>query len=207
MSLEEKIGHKFSDKKLLARALTHSSKSPENYERLEYLGDSILDFLVGDWLFKNTPLNEGQLTVLRSHYVSENYLDEVFDQLDLAQHAITGKSMGKILPKAVKADMIEAIIAAIYLDSGLDEAKAFIERNFHLDGYASVRDTNYKSKLQELVQAGFKCAMKYVTVKVETGFSASFYMDEDLIATAEGADKQSAEQACAQKAIKVLFKE
>lgn len=207
MSLEEKIGHTFRDKKLLTRALTHSSKSAENYERLEYLGDSILDFLVGDWLFKNTDLKEGQLTVLRSHYVSENYLDEVFDTLDLSGHAITGKSMGKSLPKAVKADMIEAIIAAIYLDSGLDEAKAFIERNFHLDGYASVKDTNYKSKLQELVQAGFKCAMKYVTTKVESGFSASFYMDEDLIASAEGQDKQSAEQECAKRAIKVLFKE
>lgn len=207
MSLEEKIGHVFSDKKLLTRALTHSSKSAENYERLEYLGDSILDFLVGEWLFKNTDLKEGQLTVLRSHYVSENYLDEVFDLLDLSEHAITGKSMGKTLPKAVKADMIESIIAAIYLDSGLDEAKAFIERNFHLDGYASVQDDNYKSRLQELVQAGFKCAMKYVSVKIDDGFSASFYMDEDLIATAEGTDKQSAEQACAKKAIKVLFKE
>lgn len=207
MSLEEKIKYNFRDKALLARALTHSSKSAENYERLEYLGDSILDFLVGDWLFRNTDLKEGQLTVLRSHYVSENYLNSVFDELSLAPYAITGKSMGKTLPKAVKADMVEATIAAIYLDGGLDEAKAFIERNFHLDGYMAVQDDNYKSRLQELVQAGFKCAMKYVSVKTDDGFSASFYMDEDLIATAEGSDKQSAEQACAKKAIKVLFKE
>ncbi len=205
--IEQILNHKFKNANLLKRALTHSSKSAENYERLEYLGDSILDFLVGDWLFKNTTLNEGQLTVLRSHFVSENYLDEVFESLGLEKFAITGKSMGKTIPKAVKADMIEAIIAAIYLDSGLENAKAFIERNFHLDGYASVQDTNYKSRLQELVQAGFKCAMKYVTTKTESGFSASFYMDEDLIASAEGLDKQSAEQACAQKAIKVLFKE
>ncbi len=206
-TLEEKIKVKFKNQSLIKRALTHASKSPNNYERLEFLGDSILDFLVGDYLFKNCDKDEGFLTVMRSHYVSESYLCQVFDKLNLAENVIKGKSMSGQLPKAVKADIIEAIIAAIYLDSSLEEAKRFIERNFELEKFDSVKDTNYKSKLQELVQAGFKCAIKYDTVKTEKGFYSSFYMDEDLIASAEGEDKTSAEQNCAQKAIKILFKE
>lgn len=207
LPIEKKLGLQFKNPALIKRAITHASKSPENYERLEFLGDSILDFLVGDYLFKHSDKDEGFLTVIRSHYVSENYLCSVFDQLELAEFVITGKSMGKNLPKAVKADIIEAIIAAIYLESGIEGAKAFIEKHFHLDEFEKVRDSNYKSKLQELVQAGFKCAIKYETVKSPNGFTSSFFMDEDKIATAEGEDKTSAEQNCAQKAIKILFKE
>lgn len=207
LPIEKKLNIKFSNPALIKRAITHSSKSPENYERLEFLGDSILDFLVGDYLFRRSDKDEGYLTVLRSHYVSENYLTTIFDQLQLADNIITGKSMGKNIPKAVKGDVIEAIIAAIYLDSGLENAKAFIEKNFHLEGFSEVKDTNYKSRLQELVQAGFKCAIRYETVKTQNGFSSTFFMDEDKIASAEGEDKQSAEQNCAEKAIKILFKE
>lgn len=207
LPIEKKLGLEFEDKALITRALTHASKSPLNYERLEFLGDSILDFLVGDYLFKHSDKDEGYLTVIRSHYVSETYLAALFDKLELSGFVFTGKSMGKNLPKAVKADIIEAIIAAIYLEKGIGEAEKFIENNFELDGFESVRDTNFKSKLQELVQAGFKCAIKYETVKTENGFSSSFFMDEDKIATAEGEDKTSAEQNCAQKAITILFKE
>ncbi len=207
LPIEKKLDIKFNNPALIKRALTHSSKSAENYERLEFLGDSILDFLVGDYLFRHSDKDEGYLTVLRSHYVSENYLATLFDELSLAENIITGKSMGKNIPKAVKGDVIEAIIAAIYLDSGLENAKTFIEKNFHLEGFSKVKDTNYKSRLQELVQAGFKCAIRYETVKTQNGFSSSFYMDEDKIASAEGEDKQSAEQNCAEKAIKILFKE
>lgn len=206
-TLEEKLKVKFKNQALLTRAVTHASKSPNNYERLEFLGDSILDFLVGDYLFKNSDKDEGFLTVVRSHFVSENYLCKVFDKLNLAGEIIKGKSMGGQLPKAVKADIIEAIIAAIYLDSSLEEAKRFIERNFELETFDKIKDTNYKSKLQELVQAGFKCAMKYDTYKSDNGFISNFYMDEDLIATGEGADKTSAEQNCAKQAISILFKE
>ena len=206
-TLEQKLGVEFKNTGLLKRAVTHASKSANNYERLEFLGDSILDFLVGDFLFKNSDKDEGFLTVMRSHFVSEAYLCTVFDKLDLDAEIIKGKSMGSNLPKAVKADIVEAIIAAIYLDSSLDEAKRFIERNFDLKNFNQVKDTNYKSKLQELVQAGFKCAMKYETYKTENGFKSSFYMDEDLISTGEGCDKTSAEQDCAKKAISILFKE
>ena len=203
-----KIHYKFKDKGLLNRALTHSSKSEENYERLEFLGDSILDFLVGEYFFKNCDQSEGKLTVLRSHYVSENYLAQIFDKLDIKEHVELGKSYQGEISKAIKADVVEAIIAAIYLDAGAqgtEEARKFILKNFDLSNYKSVVDDNYKSKLQELVQGNFKCKMQYITEPAESGFISSFYMDEDKISSATGKSKIEAEQAAAKLAIDKLF--
>ena len=200
------ISYKFKDESLKKRALTHSSKSPENYERLEFLGDSILDFVVGDYLFQNTQKTEGELTVLRSHFVSENNLCKVFDELDIEKEVILGKSYKGAISKAIKCDIVEAIVGAIYLDAGLDRAKKFIVEKLSLSNFENVVDDNYKSKLQELVQANFKCKMSYVTQKEDDGFVSSFYMDEDKISTGNGHDKVSAEQDAAEKAIKILFK-
>lgn len=201
-----KIGYEFKDKNLLKRALTHSSKSPVNYERLEFLGDSILDFVVGDYLFMNSDKPEGQLTVLRAHFVSEANLCKVFDQLEIEKEIILGKSWKGALSKAVKCDIVEAIIAGIYIDGGMPEARKFIVEKLKLDTFDSVKDDNYKSKLQELIQANFKCKMTYVTEKDRDGFISTFYMDEDKITSGFGSDKTSAEQDCAEKAIKILFK-
>lgn len=200
------IGYEFKDKNLIKRALTHSSKSPLNYERLEYLGDSILDFVVGEYLFMHSDKPEGELTVLRSHFVSENNLAKVFDELKIEDKIILGKSWQGALTKAVKSDVVEAIIAAIYIDAGMEEARKFILKNLKLNTFDLVKDDNFKSKLQELIQGNFKCKMSYVTTKVDDGFEAEFYMDEDKISTGTGHDKTSAEQAAAEKAIKVLFK-
>ena len=201
-----KLDYEFKDKTLLKRAVTHSSKSNENYERLEFLGDSILDFVVGDYLFKNSDKAEGELTVLRSHFVSESNLCKVFDELEIENLIILGKSWKGCLSKAVKSDIVEAIIAAIYLDGGLEETKRFIENKLKLSTFDRVEDDNYKSKLQELIQANFKCKMSYDTQKSDEGFSSSFYMDEDKISTGFGSDKTSAEQDAAEKAIKILFR-
>ena len=201
-----KIGYEFKDKALIKRALTHSSKSPQNYERLEFLGDSILDFIVGDYLFKNSNKSEGQLTVLRAHFVSEANLCKVFDQLEIEDEIILGKSWKGALSKAVKCDIVEAIIAGIYLDGGIEEARKFIVEKLALDSFETVIDDNYKSRLQELIQANFKCKMTYVTEKDGDGFTSTFYMDEDKITSGFGTDKISAEQSCAEKAIKILFK-
>ena len=181
-----KLGYNFKDKNLLNRALTHSSKSSCNYERLEFLGDSILDFLVGEYFFNNCQEGEGKLTVLRSHYVSENYLSHLFDKLDLEDDVILGKSYKGAISKAIKGDIVEAIIAAIYLDGGLSEAKKFIERNFDLADYRNIVDDNYKSKLQELLQQNFKCKITYKTQSNGSGFISYFYMDEDMISSGEG---------------------
>lgn len=199
------IGYNFKDPKILKQALTHSSFSSENYERLEFLGDSILDFLVGEYFYKNCEESEGKLTVLRSHFVSENYLALLFDKLNLKDNVILGKSYQGEISKAIKGDIIEAILAGIYLDGGINEAKRFIERYFELDSYKKIKDDNYKSRLQELVQGHFKCKICYETIPCEEGFEATFCMDEDKISKAKGKSKQEAEQNCAKLAINKLF--
>ena len=199
------INYKFKDPELLKRALTHSSKSEQNYERLEFLGDSILDFLVGEYFFLNCKESEGKLTVLRSHYVSENYLVKVFDKLNLSDKVILGKSCQGELSKAIKGDIVEAVLGAIYIDGGLEPARKFLYDNFELDKYKNIVDDNYKSKLQELIQGNFKCKMSYETLPCEDGFEATFCMDEDKIATGKGDSKIEAEQRAAHKAIDKLF--
>lgn len=203
--IDKKIGYVFKNKKILTRALTHPSKSKENYQRLEFLGDSILNFLVGEYLFKNCDKQEGELTVLRSHYVSESYLAERFDEMGLDEDVITGKSMNNEITTAIKGDVIESLIAGIYLDSDMENARSFIIDKLHIENFENAKDENYKSQLQELVQSNFKCAIKYETVKVEDYFEAKFFMDEDLIATGYGKDKTKAEQNCAYVAINKLF--
>jgi len=203
--IEKSIDYRFDDKKLLKTALTHPSKSKDNYQRLEFLGDSILNFLVGEYLFKNSDKQEGELTVLRAHFVSEDYLAERFDEMELGQFVIAGKSLNGELTPAIKGDVVESLIAGIYLDGGIDKARSFVIDKLHIDTFESAEDDNYKTQLQELVQANFKCSMKYETTKVEEYFEAKFYMDEDLIATGYGKDKTKAEQNCAYVALSKLF--
>lgn len=197
--------YSFKDKELYKRAITHSSKSEENYERLEFLGDSILDFLVGEYFYKNCDEDEGKLTVLRSHYVSENYLCKVFDYLQLEKDVKLGKSCQGEISRAIKGDVVEAVLGAIYLDGGLEKARQFIYKNFELQNYKSIIDENYKSRLQELVQANFKCKIFYETISFNDGFKATFIMDEDRISSATGKSKVEAEQNAAKKALNKLF--
>lgn len=197
--------YKFKNKELIERALTHSSKSEQNYERLEFLGDSILDFLVGEYFYLNCSENEGRLTVHRSQYVSENYLSKIFDKLNLEKLVKLGKSYKGEISKAIKGDVVEAIIASIYLESGIDEARKFIYDNFELEKFKEIADENYKSKLQELVQGNFKCKMSYVTEACIEGFISEFFMDEDKVSSGQGKSKQEAEQQAAKNAIEKLF--
>ena len=205
--IDGKIGYSFKDKSLLTKALTHPSKSKDNYQRLEFLGDSILGFLVGEYLYGHSEKHEGELTVLRSHYVSEKHLAEVFDEMGLAKETIVGKSMNGEVTSAIKCDIIEAIIAAIYLDSDMETARKFVVEKLHIEEFENAQNDNYKSQLQELIQANFKCAIKYETVKIGDNFEAKFFMDDDCIASGYGKDKTSAEQNCAYVALSKLFVE
>lgn len=203
--IDKKIGYKFADKKIVLQALTHPSKSKDNYQRLEFFGDSILNFVVGEYLFKHCDKQEGELTVLRAHYVSEENLAKCFDEMNLTANVVCGKSLNNEITPAIKGDIIESIIAAIYLDGGLEEAKKFIIEKLHIENFEEAENSNYKSQLQELVQANFKCTMKYVTVKTGEGFEAKFFMDDDLISEGFGKDKTKAEQNCAYVALNKLF--
>lgn len=201
------LGYTFKNPDLYKRALTHSSLSSQNYERLEFLGDSLLDFVVGDYFFKAAKdLDEGRLTVLRAHFVSESNLSKVFDQLGIEKEVNLGKSFQGPISKAIKCDIVEAIVAAIYLDGGLDRARAFIESKLDLKDYGKVIDDNYKSRLQELIQSSFKCKMQYVTEKDGQQFKSTFFMDEDEIESGWGDTKLEAEQQAAKKSIAKLFK-
>lgn len=203
--VDKKIGYKFSDKLIIKKAMTHPSKSKDNYQRLEFLGDSILNFLVGEYIFKHSDKQEGELTVLRSHFVSEDYLAKCFDEMDLSEDVIVGKSLNNEITSAIKCDIIESIIAGIYLDGGIDEARKFVIDKLHIANFENAKDDNYKSQLQELIQANFKCSMKYETEKSGEYFEAKFYMDEDLISVGYGKDKTKAEQNCAYVALNKLF--
>ena len=210
--LEKNMGYKFNNLNYLRTALTHSSyanehRAKKDYERLEFLGDSILDFLVGEYLFKKSDKSEGDLTVLRAHFVSEEYLSMCFDKLNIEDELNLGKSLQGKVTRAIKGDVFEAIIGAIYLEKGIDFVRNFIIEKLNLENFENVENDNYKSELQELVQANFKCTMKYVTEREEDNFVAHFYMDEDMISTGYGKDKISAEQNAAFVAIKKLFKE
>ena len=142
---------------------------------------------------------------MRSQFVSENHLVTIFDKLQLGKYVKLGKSYQGEISKAIKGDVVEAILGAIYLDGGLQQAKKFVEQHFGLDDYKNMVDENYKSRLQELVQGNFKCKMSYVTQPCENGFTSSFYMDEDEIASGEGRSKAEAEQQAAKLAIEKLF--
>ena len=162
--LEEKIGYHFHDRDLLTTALTHSSYANEkhgeaqSYERLEFLGDSILGLVTAEFLYTHEPcLPEGRMTRLRAELVCEVSLHKTALELGLGRYMRLGRGEehtgGRERP-SILADMVEAIIAAMYLDSGMDQARSFIlERILHdVEFGDSHRSADYKTQLQELVQ-------------------------------------------------------
>ena len=128
---EKIIGYKFKDKKLLLKALTHSCYSNEHRvesnERLEFLGDAIIEFIITERLYLEFKSKEGDLSKIRSMIVSEKPLSEAIDKLGLEKCLLkgVGESKTSISSKAVKCDMFEAIVGAIYLDGGIENAKSF----------------------------------------------------------------------------------
>ncbi|HOX05839.1 MAG TPA: ribonuclease III [Planctomycetota bacterium] len=169
-ALEDKLGHRFQDQSLLELALTHSSATVEplsDNERMEFLGDAVLALAVNERLFRTMPADgEGELTRIKSAAVSTTTLARVARALGLGDFMRLGKGLGDRggLPDSVLANVTEAIFAAIYLDGGLEPAKALIIRL--LEPEIAVLTTsggseNAKSQLQELAQRRFGCAPRY----------------------------------------------
>ena len=213
MDILKKLEIPYKNANLYLRALTHTSFANENgvqsYERLEYLGDAILELIMSEYLYKNTDYKEGKMTKLRSHYVCENALYEYSLLLGLNEEIRFGKGQltdGKYC-KAIVADVFESFIAAMYLDIGLDEVKKFIykhvipliEKN-ELDFF-----NDYKSILQELVQTD-KRSLIYEIVS-ETGpahnkeFSVVVNIDEIIYGRGTAGSKKEAEQLAAKDAL------
>ena len=178
MKLENEIGYKFKNINLLKRALTHTSYAYENSiesnEKLEYLGDSILEFLSSKYLYNNyKKLNEGEMTKVRATVVCEESLYKVAIKHNFSDFLYLGKSEkmnnGKY-SKAILADSVEAIIAAMYLDSNLENVEKFIISN--LKDAIEVASKNvgkkdYKTVLQEKLQVNGNISIKYSIVKEE----------------------------------------
>ncbi|MDD4715980.1 MAG: ribonuclease III [Oscillospiraceae bacterium] len=214
--LEQALHYCFRDKSLLGNALTHSSFANENRtkcsgsnERLEFLGDSVLGMLVAEHLFKENPkLPEGELTRLRAGLVCEQNLVGVALRLNLGTYLKLGRGEeagGGRRRTSILADAVEAIIAAIYLDGGVEEANCFIQRFLLEKGKQKViRD--YKTALQELVQRENGQILTYHLME-ESGpdhakaFKVEVRLNGKAVGQGEGHSKKEAEQAAAQAAI------
>lgn len=220
--LEKRIGYHFHDPSLPKMALSHSSYANEmlhdglkSYERLEFLGDSILGFVSADFLYRTFPkLHEGELTKLRAELVCENSLSVVATQLGLGEELLLGKGEeagGGRTRVSIIADTVESLIAAIYLDGGFEPAKAFIYRFVLADVQQKIRDNaDYKTRLQEIVQRK-KDQTIFYRLLGETGpdhdkqFEVAVEVNGETFGTGCGTSKKRAEQAAARQAIEQYF--
>ena len=223
--LEQALGHRFRDSSLLQRALTHSSAvadkggepSSTDNEPLEYLGDAVLGMLVSDYLVGAFPhWSEGQLSRGRARLVNAASLSAAGQRLGLGRHLRLGrgeeKTGGRQKPTLL-ADAFEAVVAAIYLDAGLDPAREFVARallSAALDAQGKrLACADYKSELQELLQRGGGPAAHYRVVR-ETGphhqktFWVQVTVADRVTATGAGPNKKEAEQAAAEQALEQL---
>ena len=212
--LEEEIKYEFKNKELLKTALTHTSYANEagvdSYERLEYLGDAVLELIMSEYLYKNTDEPEGKMTKLRSYYVCENALYEYSIRLGLNEFLLLGNGElerdGKH-NRAIVADIFESFIGAMFLDLGIEQVKSFIYKNvIPLIENKSLDFVNdYKSVLQELVQTDKK-SLEYVIVN-ETGpahekeFSVVVKIDDIVYGSGTAHSKKEAEQQAAKDAL------
>ena len=216
-AFEEKIGYEFKNKTYIQTALTHSSFANEhkefNYnERLEFLGDSVLGLVVSDYLFRaRNDLPEGKLTRLRANVVCEESLSAVARKINLGDHLFLGKgekASGGSDRDSILADATEAVIAAIYLDGGFDQAKDFILSNLR-DTIAKNIDGNifrdYKTILQEIIQ-GNNGKISYKLVG-ESGpdhnkeFEMQVKCGQETIGIGKGKNKKEAEKEAARDAL------
>ena len=213
---EKSIGYTFTNRSLLETALTHSSYVNENrakrdgcYERLEFLGDSVLGMLTADKLYnENKGMSEGELTRRRSMMVCEQSLVKAARALSIGEQIRFGRgeelSGGRTRP-SILADVVESVVAAIYLDGGLEAARGFAERNLfkHTDS-AVIEDC--KTALQERVQASSPEALTY-HITGESGpdhnkrFTVEVHIGGRVMGRGEGVSKKDAEQAAAKEAL------
>lgn len=218
--LEEKIGYSFENTSLLQTALTHSSYANEKgagtpyNERLEFLGDSVLGIITAEYLFKNhREFPEGELTKVRAALVCEKALYRFAEEIELGQFLFLGKGElhtgGRNRP-SILADAFEALIAAIYLDGGMEQAKRFVLR-FVTAAQEDAMELNadYKTKLQEIIQKNPEERIEYVTIG-EQGpdhdkrFVVAVKLNSNIIGEGTGRSKKQAEQLAAREALRLM---
>ena len=221
-ALEERLGYSFQNRALLETALTHSSYANENRasgivcnERLEFLGDSVLGVTVADFLYQHFPdMPEGRMTRLRAELVCEHSLHRVALELHLGDYLRLGKGEehnGGRKRASILSDAVEAVIAAMYLDAGMETAAGFIHRCL-LDDVRAIETptfTDYKTSLQELVQRHSGQVLSYELVGEEgpdhaKTFRVQVCLNGDPIGRGTGRTKKEAEQTAAANALEAL---
>lgn len=216
---ENNIGYTFSNKNLLKEALTHTSYAYENHvksnERLEYLGDSILEFVISEYLFlEYKKLSEGEMTKVRANVVCEDSLFEIAKKHNFSDFLYLGKSEkhSQNSKKAIMADSVEAVIAAIYLDSNLENSRKFILDNL-VDTIAiaskNVGMKDYKTVLQEKLQINGEVKIQYDVLREEgpdhdKTFIVEVSCDGKVLAEGKGKNKKNAEMEAARIALQNL---
>ena len=220
--LEEKIGYTFTNKRTLALAMTHSSYANEqrgrrkaNNERLEFLGDAVLEVTISDYVFREYPgYNEGRLTKLRSSLVCEYTLAICARDVELGKYLLLSRgedATGGRERDSILSDAFEALIGAIYLDGGFASAKEFIQKFILSDLENKKLFYDSKTILQEMVQAKFTENVRYVLEKEEgpdhnKSFTTSAYIGEECYGTGSGRTKKASEQEAAYQTILMLRK-
>lgn len=217
MSIEEKIGYSFKNKKLIETAMSHTSyanerKGVESNERLEFLGDAILELISSDYIYKNYPkMPEGEMTKTRAYAVCEDSLSIVANKFGFSDFLHVGKCEGKVKGKyrnSILADSVEATIGAIYLDSGLEEAKNFILPNIipQIEDYIKNGGKDYKTRLQEKLQVNGDVKIEYILIG-ERGpdhakvFDVEVHCNGKVLGKGEGKSKKEAEMDAAKNAL------
>lgn len=220
-NLEEALGYHFQNRKLVQTALSHTSYANEtfqnalsSYERLEFLGDSILGFVTADYLYKTFPTkHEGELTRIRADLVCEKNLAEVAQKLHLGEYLLLGHGEehgGGRNRASILCDVMEALIAAAYLDGGFEAARGIVTRLIlpRLSAVANAHD--YKTELQELVQRKRDQSVTYELIGSHgpdhcKEFSVRVLLNGNAVGEGSGTSKKRAEQAAAAQAIRTLF--
>jgi ribonuclease III len=216
VALTDRLGHKFTDKSLLEQALRHSSAGLPSNERLEFLGDAVLNFVITVFLYRHYPeLQEGQLSRLRSNLVNGKELAKLAKGFNIGECLALGvgeKKSGGAERNSILADAFEAIIGAIYLDGGIEKTEQLILKWYHdrLSAIHLHEQRDPKTKLQELLQANKFPLPKYEIVKTEgAAHEQIFHLScqvEGLtkVTFGSGSSRRQAEQDAAEKFLKNL---
>ena len=219
-ALMDKLGYRFRDPRLLEKALTHSSYANEGWhglesnERLEFLGDSVLGFVAAKYLFEKENGPEGELTKLRAAVVCEKALCSYSKELGLGNYLLLGKGerlTGGAERPSILADAFEAVIAAMFLDGGLEPVRGFVLRFVEKEANNQRKRhfKDYKTTLQEIVQQNPEEKLEYVLTG-ESGpdhskqFVVEVHLNSNVIGTGRGRSKKEAEQQAAREALKLM---
>jgi ribonuclease-3 len=215
---QTQMGYAFRNTDLLRNALTHSSGADtplSSNERMEFLGDSVLSYVICDYLYKTLPNTlEGDMTKVKSSVVSRSTCQRLCKQLGLDKYLILGRGLGRAnrIPDSIFANTLEAFIAAVYLDGGMEEARKFVIRVFREEIEAMLQDSdayNHKSVLQQHCQKSGRHIPEYKVLEIQgpehrKTFHVQVRVGNKVFPSAWGVTKKEAEQRAAENALAVL---